>query len=156
MRQRDKWCLPRDIELYETLRVKRFAFAEVSDRIYTVKPHGFCDSSESCYAAVVYLQVVTSVGVKMHFLAAKTKIAPLKKTSMPRLELLGCLLSSDLTAQIQNAFDTRYSLEKFRCWSDSQVVCCLLVCWIKGKTKVWKAWVENRVVMIRIVIDCEM
>ena len=43
--------------------------------------------------------------------------------------------------------DGRIKLDIY-CWSDSQVA----LCWIKGKEKSWKAWVENRVLSIRSVV----
>lgn len=60
---------------------------------------GFADASEKGYAAVVYLQVTDAAGTRMvHFVTAKSKVAPLKVDeqdkglSIPRLELYGALL----------------------------------------------------------------
>ena len=58
---------------------------------------GFCYSSNVTYAAV-YVRVVTSVGVVVNFLNAKSKVAPLKAVTLSRLELLVCLLLSKLVA----------------------------------------------------------
>ena len=40
-------------------------------------------------------------------------------------------------------------VSKTFCWSDSKIA----LCWIKGKEKCWKPWVENRVVKIRDSVD---
>ena len=71
--------------------------------------------------------------------------------SMPRLELSGCLLLSELVSQVRVVFEERFSIDATKCWSDSQVA----LCWLKGKTKSWKPWVENRVVNIRKVVDSD-
>ena len=42
----------------------------------------------------------------------------------------------------------RIEVDDVYCWLDSKVA----LCWIKGKEKSWKAWVENRVVSIRSVV----
>lgn len=47
---------------------------------------GFCDSSEQGYAAAVYLCIRSDSGhCYSHLLKAKTKVAPLKVMSIPRL-----------------------------------------------------------------------
>ena len=52
--------------------------------------HGFRDASEQAIAAVVYLRTVYEAGdVDVRLIASKTKVAPLKKQSIPRLELMG-------------------------------------------------------------------
>ena len=132
-----------DIERFGGLRVKRFAFVEPSENIESITLHGFCDSSETCYAAVLYLQIKTSTGIKVKFVSAKTKVAPLKELSIARLELLGCILL--------NACEGGASFDGIKCWSDSQVA----LCWLKGRNKCWKPWVENRVVKVRKVIGSD-
>ena len=67
----------------------------------------------------------------------------------PKLELLGCLLLSDLLLECQSAFWGRVAISDVVCWSDSEIA----LCWIKGKEKCWKPWVENRVVKVRKVVD---
>ena len=52
--------------------------------------HGFSDASEQAIAAVAYLRTVYEAGdVDVRLIAAKTKVALLKKQSIPRLELMG-------------------------------------------------------------------
>ena len=50
--------------------------------------HGYSDASLKAMAAVVYARVTSRNGkVTTCFIASKTKVAPLKKLTIPRLEL---------------------------------------------------------------------
>ena len=86
--------------------------------------HGFCDSSKELYCAVVYFRFVYNESVKVSFLAAKTKVAPLKTLTIPRLELLGCLLLSKLINEVVRGIRGRvvwmeYSVGQIQRW------CCV-------------------------------
>ena len=63
-----------DFENFTHLRIKRFAFVEVTANIQSVTLHAFCDSSLQSYCEVLYLQIFTSAGIRVYFLAAKTKL----------------------------------------------------------------------------------
>lgn len=59
--------------------------------------HGFADSSGKAYGCVVYLRVINSSGeIKTNLIVSKSKVAPLKKVSIPRLELAATELLSKL------------------------------------------------------------
>ena len=89
------------------------------------------DSSLQSYCGVLYLQIFASVDVRVYFLAAKAKVAPLKELSIARLELLGCVLLIDLIDQVKCAVNDRVMLTDVKCWSDSEIV----LCWVKGKSE---------------------
>ena len=67
--------------------------------------HGFCDASEKAYGAVVYLRSQNKKSIKISFLCAKSKIAPLTKITIPKLELCAALLLSELLAKIRNSLE---------------------------------------------------
>ena len=127
------------------VRVNRFLFNQVKEKVTHMQLHGFSDSSQSAYCAVVYVRVKTSIGVCVSLLTAKTKVAPLKKLSIPRLELLACVLLNKLIESIVEAANYRIDCKDIRGWTDSSIA----FYWIKGVRKQWKPWVENRVVKIR-------
>ena len=140
------------LELMGELRIKRLAFQlETTEKLEKIEIHGFADSSKNVYCAVVYLRVVTSADVKVFLLSSKTKVAPLKALTIPRLELLACVLLSKLVGEIKKAIGDRLKIDSIFCWTDSEVA----LCWLKGEEKVWKTWVENRVVKIRCVVPRE-
>ena len=60
-----------ELYLFNSVRVKRFIFDSVKEKIESVEVHVFCDSSIQAYCGVVYLRVVTSVGVCVNLLASK-------------------------------------------------------------------------------------
>ncbi|KAG8239269.1 hypothetical protein J437_LFUL018514 [Ladona fulva] len=53
--------------------------------------HGFCDASEVAYGAFIYVRSVESER-EVKLLCAESRIAPLKKLTIPRLELCSALI----------------------------------------------------------------
>ena len=74
------------------VKIPRYALIDRNE-IISVELHGFSDSSSILYCGVVYLRVITKSHAKVFFWTSKTRVAPLKKISIPRLELLACELS---------------------------------------------------------------
>ena len=58
-----------------------------------IEYHGFGDASEHAYAPVLYLRTIDKNGkIVIRMVASKTRVAPIVKQSIPRLELLGALI----------------------------------------------------------------
>ncbi len=67
--------------------------------------HGFSDAS---YAGVVYLRLMDTNGhIHTSFVIAKTKVAPIKKLTVPRLELCGARLLAQLLHHCKMVFEFR-------------------------------------------------
>ena len=79
------------------------------------------------------------------FLASKTRVAPTKAMTIPRLELMSALLLSRLCRSVEEALEGVIELEETSCFTDSRVA----LHWIKGVDQQWRQFVENRVVSIR-------
>ncbi|KRY03753.1 hypothetical protein T12_13653, partial [Trichinella patagoniensis] len=73
----------------------------------------------AAYAAVVYLRAVkTPDDVQVSFVTAKSRVAPLKKLSTPRLELMDALLCARLVCYVRK--ELALDVEACHCWSDSK------------------------------------
>lgn len=108
-----------------------------------VEFHGFCDSSELAYAAVLYIRVDIENQVFTNLMVSKSKVAPIKKVSLPRLELLGALLLAEMIqAYLPQIKVHSHSLHL---WTDSTIV----ISWLKKPSHTWTTFVANRVAKIQ-------
>ena len=81
-----------------------------------VELHGFSDASHRAYAAVVYMRSLYSNGrIGVRLVSSKSRVAPLKKESIPHLELLGAVL----LARLVNKFNLAVKQLKTINWIDS-------------------------------------
>ena len=68
--------------------------------------HGFCDASEDAYAGVVYTRVQDGGGnIHISLVVSKTKVAPIKRLTIPRLELCGAQLLAKLLHHTKQALN---------------------------------------------------
>ncbi|XP_011176358.1 uncharacterized protein LOC105208251 [Solenopsis invicta] len=125
----------------EYIRVPRWL--DVAWPANAAEIHGFADASERAYAAVLYIRTSVGDSWRTNLVAAKTKVAPLKTVSLPRLELCAAALLAKLTSHVCSAL----SLDRLRIhlWSDSTVA----LGWIRGHPTRWKTFVANRVADIQ-------
>ena len=107
-----------------------------------VEFHGFCDASELAYAAVLYARIEIDGHIFSNILVSKSKVAPIKKPSIPRLELCGATLLARLIGALKSEFPINES--NFCLWSDSTIV----LAWLKKPPCTWKTFVANRVAII--------
>eukprot|EP00731_Ephydatia_muelleri_P022433 Em0015g16a len=133
------------------ISIPRWYSANSDDSVAPFSLQGFCDASTRAYAAVVYLKIQSISGVEVQLLASRTRLAPLNKQTIPRLELLSALLLSKLVYSVTNAIKREYTLEKPCCYTDSIVA----LYWITGLRKIWKQFVENRVNQIHQLVPAE-
>ena len=113
---------------------------------------GFCDASTKAYACVVYLRLESETSTEIQFVAAKSRVAPSRGTTIPRMELLSAMLLSKLITSVRTALESELTLNDPICFTDSKVT----LFWIQGVTHEWKQFVQNRVVGIRALVspDC--
>jgi hypothetical protein len=68
--------------------------------------HGFSDASEDAYSAVVYILSQDECGkVVVSLVIAKSRVSPIKRFSIPRLELCGAQLLSQLLHHLKSLFN---------------------------------------------------
>ena len=114
--------------------------------VVSIQLHGFSDASKNIYAAVVYIRILFLNGfILTKLVASKTRVAPLKTVSIPRLELMACLILSRLLNTVVSSLSNEYSVSDIFCWSDS--IDCIF--WINTVDRVWERFVQNRVMEIR-------
>lgn len=130
-----------DLVLLSELKIPRCCFLVTSHPV-SICLHGFSDASQHAYAAALYLSSTYLDGhVEVNLLCSKTRVAPTKKQTIPRLELLGALILARL---VHSVLPCLPGISKIRLWVDSMVV----LHWICNK-RAWKQYVQNRVEEIR-------
>ena len=97
-------------------------------------------SAEAAYAGVVYLHSVDSSGtIHVSLIMSKSKVAPIRRLTEPRLELCGANLLAGLLNHVQEIFEIPSS--QVFAWTDSTV----LLGWLSGNPRRFKTFVGNRV-----------
>ena len=112
-------------------------------QVTSLQLHGFCDASEDAYAGVVYLRMEDTDGnIHVALVASKTRVAPLKRLTILRLELCGAQLLTKLLYHVRNTLNIL--IEDVTAWTDSTIV----VHWLDGSPHRFKAYVGNCVSFI--------
>ncbi|KAE8276983.1 hypothetical protein D5F01_LYC25284 [Larimichthys crocea] len=106
--------------------------------------HVFSDASEQAYGAVAYLRTETPQGkVEVSFLAARSRVAPKKQQSIPRLELCAALTGAQLSKVITT--ELTLPIRSLTLWSDSSTV----LTWLSSDSCRYKVFVGTRVAEIQ-------
>lgn len=128
------------LQLIGTVKINRF----VSFNKYT-QIHAFSDASTKAYGACIYAVTTSNEGTSSMLLCSKSRVAPLKQISLPRLELCAAHLLSQLLSSVIETLPT--TPEEINCWSDSTIT----LAWIAGDPARWTTFVANRVTKIQIL-----
>ena len=134
-----------ELPLLTDVHVSRYYFAKEASIIST-QLHGFSDASEDAYAGVVYIRGEDAHGnTHVALVMAKTKVSPLKRLTVPRLELCGAYLLAQLLHHIKSLY--QIPVADVYAWTDSTIV----LNWLNGSPKRFKTFVGNR---ISTIVDC--
>ena len=109
---------------------------------------GFCDASPHAYAAALYIGYINANNqLTTTLLCSKTRVAPLKNATIPRLELCGALLLSKL---VKKLFDkTSFKISRVNLYCDSQIV----LHWLASSDIKQPVFVSNRINQIRETLN---
>lgn len=109
--------------------------------------HVFVDAGADAYASVAYLRIKKDEKLECRLISAKTRVAPIRLTSIPRLELEAARLGARHAVAIKNALQIKP--EKTFFWSDSDTV----LIWIRSDAKANPAFVAHRIAEIQDLTD---
>ena len=102
----------------------------------------FCDATEKASDACVYLVSVKDDVVSSTLISSKCKVAPIKPSILPRLELLAIHTSAKLATAVKGALSkSKHASNISVLYSDSTIA----LSWIKADPARWHTFVSNRV-----------
>ncbi|XP_036340974.1 uncharacterized protein LOC118750361 [Rhagoletis pomonella] len=131
------WNWVRKLQSLNNVRIPR-CYTFVS-RCENLELHVFVDSSILAYAAVAYLRAEVKGEFYCSLVISKTRVAPLKPLSVPRLELMAAILGLRLARFAQDELSVAISRRVF--WSDSKDV----LYWIRSDARKFNQFVAVRI-----------
>jgi len=89
----------------------------IEERLERLEIHGFSDASEVAYGTCIYLRSIHVQGkITTRLLCSKLRVAPLKRLSLPRLELCAAMLLADIYQASTRALKRSFSRVRF--WTE--------------------------------------
>ena len=144
------WKWRKELSALRDLQIPRL-YSPEGIKLIGPQLHGFCDASEVAYSGIVYLRGVDSRGsVYIALVIAKTKLVPIKRLSIPRLELCGGVILAKLLSHVSKVLDIPCT--NIFAWTDSRVI----LGWLEGNPRRFLPFVGNRVaeIMEAIPVGC--
>ena len=136
-----KWLsLSNDLQAATRITFPRRYFPSLSTWPPNTSLHVFVDASVKAYGATAYI----TYGSEISLVMAKSRVAPLKKLTLPQLELMAAVLGARLSSYLQ----THLQVSNVYLWSDSQIV----LHWLTSKKEL-KRFVHNRVTEIQSLTE---
>ncbi|GFT00139.1 integrase catalytic domain-containing protein [Trichonephila clavipes] len=118
------------------------------DDALRIKLHGYCVSSLRAYGIAIYVKCLNNSGfISTNLLSSKSRIAPLKSVTIPRLELCAAVLLAKLIQKTIKSMKIPFN--DIVLWTDSTIV----LAWIKKDPSVLKPFVKNRVSVIQYLTE---
>lgn len=110
----------------------------------TLEIHGFADASTKAFGCVVYARcILPNNKYTVHFICAKSRVAPIKTVTLARLELCAAHMLAQLINNVAKILSVQMS--NVFCWSDAMIT----LSWIKADPSRWQVFVANRVSQIQ-------
>ncbi len=106
----------------------------------TCSLHGFADASVKAYCAIVYFVCELGGSFSVELLTSKTRVAPLKMQTIPRLELMSGRILARLMDTVKTALEGEVEVKEVILWLDSKTA----LYWINNAGE-WKQFVRHRV-----------
>jgi len=140
--------IQQNLPMIRCMLIDRLVLSE--EKVTKVELHGFSDESELAYGACLYIRSIDVHGkITTKLLCSKSRVAPLKRLSLPRLELYAAVLLADMYQASSRAL--KVSFNKIRFWTDPMVV----LAWLSSPATRWKTFVANRVSHIHEITAVE-
>lgn len=141
--------LPHDLhniclEFYS--QMKQTETVQIPRQILTSNPtniqlHGFADASEKAYGIAIYVKCNDECeNTKIQLICSKSRVAPLKTITLPKLELCGALLLAQIMKKLIKCFKNN-KINQIYYWTDSTIV----LSWLSAQPNTWQTFVRNRV-----------
>ncbi|XP_066910989.1 uncharacterized protein [Clytia hemisphaerica] len=125
-------------EIHRCLKPKDFG------TIVNISLHHFSDGAEEGYGQVSYIRYLNDKGsIHCQLVLSKSRVAPLKRPTIPRLELSAAVVSVKVSLFLKRELDTTINDEYF--WTDAQVV----LSYISNDTRRFHVFVANRSQFVR-------
>ncbi len=134
----DAWVA--DLNSVGSITLPRCLYEDNAGKILSTELHGFADASQKAYCDMIYLVCRTTKGTYSRLICAKTRVAPLKKLSIPRLKLMSAKILASLTDVVVKALSPQVNIDSIHYWLDSK---CALY-WINNQNN-WKQFVKHHV-----------
>ncbi|XP_014670064.1 PREDICTED: uncharacterized protein LOC106811056 [Priapulus caudatus] len=136
-----KWL--KDLPQLESMSIPRCVQPADFGRVTSKQLHHFADASERGYGAVSYLRLVNEDNdIQTALMMSKSRLAPLKTTTIPRLELSAATVAVQLDVTLRDELELTIDGSTF--WTDSTTV----LKYINNEESRFKTFVANRLSLI--------
>ncbi|XP_062713981.1 uncharacterized protein LOC134290796 [Aedes albopictus] len=117
-----KWALwISRLSVVESVKVPRYHFGDgILLKKDSLELHIFTDASECAYGCVAYFRIMAGGVPRCSLVQAKSKVAPLKPCTIPRLELMAAVLGARMVSTIKESHNLE--IQRVYLWTDSRTV----------------------------------